>query len=217
MTIKFKRSMLMAYFISGTQDIKNPDKTLPIVLTEALKAGITAFQFREKGPTALTGEAKLAMANRLKQLCAEYQVPFIIDDDVDLAQQVGADGIHVGQKDQKINQVIAAVAGEMFVGLSCSNLDQVEAANRLTGLAYIGSGPVFPTQSKADADPVIGPRGLTELVEHSNYPIVAIGGITEANVTELAHTGAAGSSVISVIAQSDSIERTVSKLKQVNY
>jgi len=215
--MKFKRSMLTAYFICGTQDIKDATKTLPSVLTEALEAGITAFQFREKGPHALTGDDKLAMAKQLQQLCAQYQVPFIVDDDVALARQVKADGIHVGQKDERINQVIAEVDQQMFIGLSCNTIAQVQAANQLPELAYLGSGPVFPTQSKDDADPVIGTDGIAELVKYSQYPIVAIGGISENNVAELAHTGVAGSSVISVIAQSNDIRRTVKRLKKINY
>ncbi|WP_268913344.1 thiamine phosphate synthase [Lentilactobacillus sp. SPB1-3] len=217
MTMKFKRSMLTAYFICGTQDIKDATKTLPSVLTEALEAGITAFQFREKGTHALTGDDKLAMAKQLQQLCAQYQVPFIVDDDVALARQVKADGIHVGQKDERINQVIAEIGQQMFIGLSCNTIAQVQAANQLSELAYLGSGPVFPTQSKDDADPVIGTDGIAELVKYSQYPIVAIGGISENNVAELAHTGVAGSSVISVIAQSTDIRRTVKRLKKINY
>ncbi len=217
MTIKFESKHLGAYFICGTQDIKIENQTIVSVLTEALNAGITAFQFREKGPTSLTGEAKYKLAVTLKKLCNDFNVPFIVDDDVALAKRAGADGIHVGQKDQKVGKVIAEVGDQMFVGLSCDTPEQVEEANQLSGLAYIGSGPAFPTQSKADADPVIGPEGIARLVKLSNYPVVAIGGITEDNVTELAGTGVAGVSVISVIAQSDNINRTVNELKTVKY
>ncbi|AQW20790.1 thiamine phosphate synthase [Lentilactobacillus curieae] len=217
MTIKFESKHLGAYFICGTQDIKNENQTIVSVLTEALNAGITAFQFREKGPTSLTGEAKYKLAVTLKKLCKDFNVPFIVDDDVALAKRVGADGIHVGQKDQKVGQVITEVGDQIFVGLSCDTKEQVEEANQLSGLAYIGSGPAFTTQSKADADPVIGPEEIAKLVKLSDYPVVAIGGITEDNVTELAGTGVAGVSVISVIAQSDNINRTVSELKTVKY
>ncbi|WP_283680213.1 thiamine phosphate synthase [Lentilactobacillus sp. Marseille-Q4993] len=214
MTKSFNKQMLQAYFICGTQDIKGEGKSIVSVLTEALDAGITAYQFREKGPTALTGDDKLKLARTLKRICDYFDVPFIVDDDVDLAKLVEADGVHVGQKDKKVNQVISEVGDQMFVGLSCDTADQIEEANQIKGLSYIGSGPAFPTQSKDDADPVIGPDGIKQLVAISKLPIVAIGGITEDNIAELEGTGVAGASVISMVAQSDDVKRTVGIIKR---
>lgn len=208
MGMRFDPSMLRSYFIAGTQDIKD-DRTLEEVLKQALEAGISAFQYREKGPTSLTGDAKLKLGRDLRALCTDYQVPFIVDDDVELALETNADGIHVGQKDERVTKVIDQVGGRLFVGLSCDTAGQVQIANETAGISYIGSGPVFPTGSKADADPVIGVDGLAKLVTVSKLPVVAIGGITEANLKELPATGVAGTSVISMIAQSDDIFRTV--------
>ncbi|MFT8907991.1 MAG: thiamine phosphate synthase [Lentilactobacillus diolivorans] len=209
MGLPFESGMLRSYFIVGTQDIKDKHKTLEEVVKQALEAGITAFQYREKGPTSLTGDAKAKMAQALRELCADYQVPFIVDDDVALAVQTNADGVHVGQKDERVTQVLKEIGETMFVGLSCDTKAQIEIANQTAGISYIGSGPVYPTGSKADADPVIGVDGLASLVKVSQLPVVAIGGITEENIQELPKTGVAGAAVISMIAQSDDVFRTV--------
>ncbi|GHP14800.1 thiamine-phosphate synthase [Lentilactobacillus fungorum] len=213
MKMKFEPAMLKSYFIAGTQDIKD-NRPLEEVVKQALEAGISAFQYREKGPTSLTGESKLALGKTLRSLCADYHVPFIVDDDVELAMQISADGIHVGQKDERVNKVIEQVGETMFVGLSCDTKAQVDQANQIAGISYLGSGPVFPTGSKADADPVIGVDGLAKLVQLSQRPVVAIGGITEENIKELPATGAAGAAVISMIAQSDDIFRTVNVMNE---
>lgn len=216
MTMTFKPEMLRAYFIAGTQDIKDDKRTLPEVVERALKAGVTAFQYREKGVGSLQSrQGRVEMAHKLRKLCANFQVPFIIDDDVALAVETDADGIHVGQKDERVTKVIQQVNGTMFVGLSCDTKSQIEAANVTDGISYIGSGPVYPTGSKADADPVIGVNGLKQLVAVSQLPVVAIGGITENNISELPATGVKGAAVISMIAQSDDIERTVKRMRAV--
>lgn len=212
MGMAFRERLLRAYFIAGTQDVKNPRLTLQQILQQALAAGITAFQYREKGPGSLTGKARVKMALQLQEMCASHAVPFIADDDVDLAKTTDADGIHVGQKDERVTQVIDEVGDSMFVGLSCDTEDQVRAANQTSGLSYIGSGPVYPTGSKADADPAIGVDGLAKLVAVSQLPVVAIGGITEENVDELPKAKVTGAAVISMIAQSRDINRTVAKM-----
>lgn len=105
----------------------------------ALKAGITAFQFREKGSSQLDAAARVALGQQLQQLCYQFGVPIFVDDDVDLAQQIQADGVHVGQRDQRIEQVLAEVGGQMMVGYSCNTAAQVAHANELA-VDYIGGG-----------------------------------------------------------------------------
>ncbi|GAK47470.1 thiamine-phosphate pyrophosphorylase [Secundilactobacillus oryzae JCM 18671] len=213
MKIPFNQSQLKAYFVCGTQDL--PAGDLITTVESAIQAGITAFQLRDKGPkSTLDKTSRLAVAGELRQLCQEAGIPFIVDDDVDLALAVQADGIHVGQSDEQIQAVLERVAGKLFVGYSCSNLAEIEKANQIAGIAYYGCGPIFPTGSKADADPVIGLAGLTKLVEATDRPIVAIGGITEADLSDVSATGAAGSAVISMITHSDDVARTVKKMKE---
>ena len=212
---RFDESILCAYFICGTQDLL-AGKTLEQTVEEALKAGITAYQFRDKGSgSTLSEQQRWSTAKRLRQMCAAYHVPFIVDDDLRLAKAVQADGIHVGQSDEAIRQVVADVGDSMFIGLSCSNEAEIKVGNDIPGIAYYGCGPAYATGSKDDASPVIGLSGLKKLNELATRPIVAIGGITEGNVSTVAETGVAGSAVISMIAQSPDIKRTVQKMLTV--
>ncbi|GAX04273.1 thiamine-phosphate pyrophosphorylase [Secundilactobacillus pentosiphilus] len=206
--MKFKPEMLKAYFVCGSQDV--PEGQYEAVVDTAIEAGITAFQFRDKGQAStLSPIDRAAMAMKLRGRCAQAGIPFIVDDNVELAKQVNADGIHVGQSDEKIQQVVNEVGDQMIVGLSCSNAAEVKAANAIDGIDYYGSGPIHPTGSKADADPVIGLDGLKQLVDLTKRPIVAIGGITVDDLSDVIKTGAAGSAVISMIAQSDHIAGVV--------
>ena len=131
-----------------------------------------------------------------------------------MAQTINADGIHVGQKDQRVEQVLAAVGNIMFIGYSCNQPAQIEHANQLP-VAYVGSGPIFPTGSKNDADPAMGLEKLHELVTISTHPIVAIGGISEANMQSTLETGVAGLSMISMILQSPDIKKTVTAVNSL--
>lgn len=142
------RAELAVYFIAGTQDIVRG--TLPSVLEEALKAGITCFQYREKGAGSLqTASERKEMALECQKLCAKYQVPFIINDDVALALEIGADGIHVGQTDEAIRQVIASCSGKMKIGLSVHSVSEAKEAERLGEVDYIGVGTNFSNDFKS--------------------------------------------------------------------
>lgn len=208
MSVTFEPGLLRAYFVAGSQDV--PGKDLRVVLAEMLQAGITAYQFRDKGASTLTPAERLALGRDLRGQCRAASVPFIVDDDVDMALALDADGVHVGQSDERIQQVLAATKDrQMFVGLSCSTSAEVAAANQLTGLAYIGSGPIYPTVSKDDADPVIGTAGLQALVAQANVPIVAIGGVTQESLPAIAQTGAAGVAVITLLTRNPQPERAV--------
>src|SRR5690625_4810686 len=115
------RSKLRKYFIMGSQNCRQ----YPIeILTEAAKAGITAFQFREKGPGSLVGDAKLELGLRLRDICAKYYILFIVNDDLDLVEPLHADGIHVGQDDLSV-AVIRELLPNKIVGLSISNTDEL--------------------------------------------------------------------------------------------
>lgn len=208
MSVTSEPGLLRAYFVAGSQDV--PGKDLRVVLAEMLQAGITAYQFRDKGASTLTPAERLALGRDLRDQCRAASVPFIVDDDVDMALALDADGVHVGQSDERIQQVLAATKDrQMFVGLSCSTSAEVAAANQLTGLAYIGSGPIYPTVSKDDADPVIGTAGLQALVAQANVPIVAIGGVTQESLPAIAQTGAAGVAVITLLTRNPQPERAV--------
>lgn len=201
MSVTFEPGLLRAYFVAGSQDL--PGRDLRDVLATMLTAGITAFQYRDKDGSQLTDHERLQLGMDLRRQCKAANVPFIVDDDVAMALAVNADGIHVGQSDERIQSVLQEVHDHnLFVGLSCSTAAEVQAANALTELAYIGSGPIVPTVSKDDADPVIGTAGLKKLVDLANVPVVAIGGITPDLLAPIAATGAAGAAVITMLTRS---------------
>lgn len=204
--------MLAVYFIAGTQDCK--EGQLLVVLEEALKDGITCFQYREKGAGSLTdANQRKAMALACQKLCREYNVPFIINDEVDLALAIQADGIHVGQEDQNIQEVLRLFP-DKIVGLSCYDEKEVQHANQLAGISYYGIGPVYGTISKADAKPPIGVEKLAQLTELAIKPVVAIGGISVANRKNLISTKIVGVSVISALTTAPNIAAAISKLKE---
>lgn len=183
-------------------------------LEAALKAGITCFQLREKGEHALTGEAYESFARACQRLCKTYGVPFIINDDVELALKLDADGIHVGQEDLSLFKFREQAQGKI-VGVSVHTAEEMEKAI-LAGADYVGIGPIYATQSKTDAKPPAGVSFLRTMREkYSNYPIVGIGGITEENAFHVRMAGADGVAVISVICQSKDIIRTVNRLLTV--
>ncbi|WP_086349370.1 thiamine phosphate synthase [Candidatus Enterococcus clewellii] len=201
---------LPIYLIAGTQDIV--EGTLPELLEQALQAGITCFQLREKGLGSLEdSKSRRSLAIDCQKLCRSYDVPFIINDDVALALDIGADGVHVGQDDQAIDEVLGLFPNKI-VGLSCYDEKEIELANQLVGISYYGIGPVFGTISKADAKPPIGVERLAELAKRSKRPAVAIGGISTENFKEIQTTTVAGCAVISAITRSADLTDTIKRL-----
>ena len=170
----FNQSYLNVYFICGTSDVPS-HRTIHEVLEAALKAGITLFQFREKGESALKGNDKLVLAKELQHLCHQYDVPFIVNDDVSLAKEINADGIHVGQDDAKVKE-IAQYFTDKIIGLSISDLDEY-AKSDLTHVDYIG-WTNLSYAVEAHAHTPVGPEMITTFKEmNPQLPIVAIGGI----------------------------------------
>lgn len=211
----FNPAMLQVYLVGGTQDAQNDVQAFLEKVELAMKSGITAFQYREKGSSRLSTNERVELGLKLRNLCWQYSIPLIVDDDYELAQQIDADGVHVGQSDSKIEDVSIAVGNQMFIGYSCNTPDEIDRANQMDFVDYVGSGPVFPTISKADADPAIGLGKLAQLKELSQHPLVAIGGIDEQNMEAVHDTGVDGISVISLILNSDDIASTVKKMKEL--
>ncbi len=208
--MKFHPSMLNLYYICGSQDTNYDIEEFLGILEKACQAGITMFQFREKGEGSLDGLAKENLAKAAFAITRRYGVPFIVNDDVDLAIRIGADGIHVGQEDESV-QDVRERAPHMIIGLSIHNEEELESSD-LTGIDYIGVGPVFPTVSKSDAKEPIGVEGVLNLHYLSPVPVVAIGGIHRDNVQELLALPIPGISVISEIAKAEDVEEAVHEL-----
>ena len=210
--MNFNPKMLQIYLVGGTQDTHH-DSYEFLAKVEEMQAGITAFQYREKDNSTMTADARLIMARRLVEMGKRYSIPVLIDDDVQMALRVGADGVHVGQDDEQIEQVIKEAAGKLIIGYSCNTAAEVEKANHLSAIDYLGCGPVFETTSKIDADPVLGPTKLKELNKLSTHPLVAIGGLSLKNIPEVLKTGVAGLSMISLVLNSENITETVEEIK----
>lgn len=205
------RDLLNVYFIMGSQNSKEPLETLE----KALQAGISCFQFREKGEGGLTGAAYEAFALACQKLCKAYNVPFIVNDDIELALKIDADGFHVGQDDVTITE-FRTLAKDKIVGVSVHNEQELAQAVR-SGADYVGIGPIYPTKSKHDAKPPAGLYFLSAArTKYPDFPIVGIGGIDEHNVRKVRVSGADGVAVISVICESTDLKRTTQKLSQVN-
>lgn len=179
-------------------------KTLYSQVELALKGGATMIQIREKD---LDENAFLKEAEQIQSLCAKYCVPFIVNDNVELAVKIGADGVHVGQSDMAAKDVRALIGKDKILGVSAQTVKQALEAQKC-GADYLGTGAVFPTGSKDDAQ-VLGVQTLKEICSAVNIPVVAIGGISKDNILELKKSGIAGVSVISAIfAQSDIVAAT---------
>ncbi len=196
------------YFIMGTI---NCQRDPLVVLEAALQAGITIFQLREKGENALTGDSYVQFARKCQSLCHAYKVPFLINDDVELALKLNADGIHVGQDDLNI-EMFRKRAENKIIGVSVHTMEELEKAIA-NGADYVGIGPIFETSSKKDAEPPAGVAFLKKArTDYPNVPIVAIGGISPTNSSIVREAGANGVAVISAISLSEDIWKTVREI-----
>lgn len=176
---------------------------------EALKGGVTFVQLREKD---LDEERFLEEAREIKELCGRYQVPFVINDNVDIAQAVDADGVHVGQSDMEAGDVRARLGQDKIIGVSAQTVEQALLAES-RGADYLGVGAVFATGSKADASEV-DHETVKAICQAVHIPVIAIGGITGENVGALAGTGVCGVAVISAIFAQEDVEEGTRKLKE---
>ncbi len=201
----FDANCLKLMFVAGSQDFYHikGDRTNALLdtLELALQSKITAFQFRQKGDLALQDPVEIKrLALECQKLCKKYGAPFIINDEVRLALELKADGVHVGQEDMAIEEVIALCQKRLFIGLSVNTLEQALKACHLDGVAYLGVGPIFPTPSKKDAKEVVGVELLKKIRDSGvKKPLIAIGGITTDNASKLWEYG--GIAVISAITQ----------------
>ena len=174
-------------------------KSLRDQVEEAIRGGATFVQLREKD---LEPDLFFREAVELKALCARYDVPFVINDDVELAVRVDADGVHVGQSDMEAGRVRERLGPEKIIGVSCKTVEQALAA-QASGADYLGVGAMFPTGTKADAG-ATSVETLRAICRAVDIPVVAIGGIGLSNLELLAGTGIDGIAVVSsIFAQKD--------------
>ncbi|GAA7854334.1 thiamine phosphate synthase [Helicobacter pylori] len=217
----FDANCLKLMFVAGSQDFyhikggKNDRiNALLVALESALQSKITAFQFRQKGDLALQDPIEIKqLALECQKLCQKYGTPFIVNDEVKLALELKADGVHVGQEDMPIEEVITLCKKRQFIGLSVNTLEQALKARHLDGVSYLGVGPIFPTPSKKDIKQVVGVELLKKIKDSGvKKPLIAIGGINTDNASKLHECGISGIAVISAIAQAKDKALAVGKL-----
>lgn len=189
------KNAIQLYFVMGSNNCKID----PVhVLEQAILGGVTLFQFREKGEGALQGEEKYKLARELQAVCKRYEIPFIVNDDIELAISLQADGVHIGQEDEPF-EVVKAKVGKKIIGVSCHNLEEAKLAIS-QGADYIGVGPMYPTTTKLDTRNVVGPALIKSLRSADlTIPMVGIGGINAENAAAVYEAGADGIAVISAI------------------
>lgn len=184
------------------------EESLYSQVEKALKGGATFVQLREK---ELDKEHFLEEAREIKELCKKYQVPFVINDSVEIALAADADGVHVGQTDMEAGDVRAKLGPDKIIGVSVQTVEQALLAQE-RGADYLGVGAVFPTGSKADADEV-SHETLKAICAAAEIPVIAIGGISTDNVRRLSGSGICGIAVISAIFAKKDIENAAKELK----
>ena len=204
--MKCDKKNLLLYAVTDRHWLNG--RTLREVVKESLDGGATFVQLREK---TLDDETFLQEAKELQQLCREYGVPFVINDNVDIAIKMNADGVHVGQSDREAGDVRAKLGPDKIIGVSAGTVEEAILAEK-RGADYLGVGAVFPTGSKDDAVDVPFDT-LKAIYEAVSIPVVAIGGISCENVKELAGSGICGVAVISAIFARKDIKKAAQELK----
>ena len=206
--MRFDRKQLLLYGVTDRSWLNG--QTLYEQVRQALEGGVSFLQLREKN---LSEQAFLEEAKEIQKLCREYKVPFIINDNVDLALEIDADGVHVGQSDMEAGDVRAKLGPDKIIGVSAQTVGQALLAQE-RGADYLGVGAVFHTDSKADAAD-ISHETLKAITEAVDIPVIAIGGISKENVSELSGTGICGIAVISAIFAEKDIKNATKKLKKL--
>mgnify|MGYP000015316872 CR=1 FL=1 len=186
------------------------EETLYSQVEKSLKGGATFMQLREKD---LDEERFYQEAVELKELCAQYHVPFVINDNVDIALRMDADGVHVGQSDMEAGDVRAKLGPDKIIGVSCKTVEEALRA-QAHGADYLGVGAVFPTGTKADASEVSF-ETLREICQAVEIPVVAIGGVNARNTPRLKDSGIVGIAVVSAIFAQPEIEKATAELLEI--
>ena len=204
--INCSKKELMLYAVTDRHWLG--EETLYDQVKKALDGGATFVQLREK---KLDREDFLVEALEIQKLCKKYGVPFVINDEVSIAKDIDADGVHVGQSDMEAMDVRKVLGPDKILGVSAQTVEQAIIAEK-HGADYLGVGAVFATGSKDDADDV-SHETLKAICEAVSIPVIAIGGITKENVSELAGSGICGVAMISAIFGQNDIKKATEDLK----
>ncbi len=208
MSNKFDKKALLLYAVTDRAWLNG--RTLAHDVEKALKGGATMIQLREKD---LDYGAFLAEAFEINRLCKSYEVPFVINDSVEIALACDADGVHVGQSDMEALKVRERLGSDKIIGVSAQTVEQAVLAEK-SGADYIGVGAVFTTSTKKDAD-FVPYEELKAICKAVSIPVVAIGGIGAYNVEKLAGSGIDGVAVVSAIFAEKDIKAATESLHRL--
>ncbi len=206
--MKFTKELLRLYAVTDRSWIGN--RSMSEEVEKALKAGVTCLQIREKN---ISYEEYLSKSIELRKICNKYNVPFIVDDNVEVALASGADGVHVGQKDIVNKDVRSMIGDDMILGISANSVELAIAAEK-AGADYIGVGSIQLSPTKGESK-VLSLKYVQEICSSVSIPVVAIGGINEENIPKLKGIGVAGVAVISAIFGKEDVAEATYKLKKI--
>lgn len=204
-----KEDMLL-YAVTDRSWLKETE-SLKDQVEKALKGGATFLQIREKG---LSYEQFLSEANEIKKITDKYNVPLIINDNVEIARTINADGVHLGQEDLNIKLAREVLGSNKIIGISAHNTKEAIEAEKL-GADYLGVGAVFSTSTKGNAKPLSNEE-LLKICKSVSIPVVAIGGITKDNIIKLKGSGIDGVAVVSAIFAQDDIEMATKEIAKLS-
>lgn len=205
--IQFNKDSLLLYAVTDRSWVGR--QTLLEQIEDALRGGVTIVQLREKG---LEEEAFIAEAIQVRELCHQYNVPLIINDNVEIAIKSGADGVHVGMEDQPVAEIRSRVGKDFIIGATAKTVEQAQTAEK-AGADYLGVGAVFPSPTKKSAIRITREQ-LREICTSVSIPAVAIGGISLSNLLEIKGGGMSGIAVVSAVFAAENIEAATAELKE---
>ena len=205
--MKFNENMLLLYAVTDRTWVGK--KTLLEQIEDALKGGATIIQLREK---KLDEDSFVEEAVQVRDLCHKYNVPLIINDNVEVALKSGADGVHVGIEDVPVAEIRKRVSADFIIGATCKTVEQAKIAEA-AGADYMGVGAAFPSPTKTNAVRITNEQ-LREIVSSVSIPAVAIGGINYDNVCEIKGSSVSGVAVVSAIFGAEDIEKATALLKE---
>ena len=205
--MKFNEKMLLLYAVTDQTWVGK--QTLLEQIEDALKGGATIVQLREK---KLDENSFVKEAVEVRDLCHKYNVPLIINDNVEVALKSGADGVHVGIEDAPVAEIRKRVSSDFIVGATCKTVEQAKIAEA-AGADYMGVGAVFPSPTKTNAVRITNEQ-LREIVSSVSIPAVAIGGISYDNVCQIKGSSVSGIAVVSAIFGAVDIEKATTLLKE---
>jgi len=204
-------SAWQTYLVTGTAH--SAGNTTPEVVADALAGGVDVVQLREK---SLTARERYQLGQTLREMTREAGVPLVVNDRVDLAAAVDADGVHLGQSDLPASAAREQLGSDAVVGVSASTVGEATAA-AAAGADYLGVGAVYATDSKdvsAERNGV-GPERIREIARAVDVPVIGIGGITAANAAPVVEAGATGVAVVSAVTAADDPQAATASLREV--